>query len=137
MTKKILAGFAGALALNIVHELVRKNFDNVPALNEVGEEALQKGLSKINLQLENKDAAYLATLAGDVVSNSFYYAGTATNAAGLLSGALAGIGAIYLPKYIGLDDSPVASTDRKKLLTIAYYTLGGLITNIIYKQLKK
>ena len=135
MVKKILAGLCGAIALNIVHETIRKNFNDVPHVNEVGEEALQKGLSKINLKIEDEHNAYLATLAGDVVSNSLYYASTATGS-GIIPGALAGLGAVYLPKYLGLDDSPVASSDKKKVLTIVYYTLGGLITNFIYKKIK-
>lgn len=36
MFKKILAGFGGAIALNIIHEVIRKNFNNVPHINEVG-----------------------------------------------------------------------------------------------------
>lgn len=130
------AGLAGAVALNIVHELVRKNADNVPAVNEVGEEALEKVLAKKDVKLSDEQL-YLATLAGDIVSNGLYYAATATNKYGALSGILAGLGAVELPKYLGLDDRPVASTDRKKMLTVAYYTLGAAVTSLLFLSLTK
>lgn len=132
----LLAGLGGAIVLNAVHELVRHNFDNVPEVNKLGEEALDKMLSPAGVDL-NDDELYNAALAGDLVSNALYYSTLATNKAGILSGIVGGIGAVILPKYIGLNDQPVASTDRKKLLTVAYYTLGALATGFIYKKLKK
>jgi hypothetical protein len=120
MYKKILAGLGGAIALNLLHEVVRHNFTNVPEVNKVGEEALNKGLGKIDMKIEDKDQLYAATLAGDIVSNGLYYAATATNNFSLLSGAAAGVGSVYLPSQMGLDDNPVAETTQKKLMTIGY-----------------
>jgi hypothetical protein len=89
-------------------------------VNKVGEEALNKGLGKIDMKIEDKDQLYAATLAGDIVSNGLYYAATATNNFSLLSGAAAGVGSVYLPSQMGLDDNPVAETTQKKLMTIGY-----------------
>lgn len=132
----LLAGLAGAVVLNAVHEAVRHNFSNVPEVNKVGEEALGKILSETDTKLDDKEL-YAATLAGDVVSNALYYAAAATNKGGAVSGLLAGLATVELPKYLGLDDTPVKETKQKQLLTIAYYTLGGLATGLIYKKLKK
>lgn len=134
--KKLIAGFGGAIALNILHEVIRKNFDNVPHINEVGEEALRKGLDKASIPQPDEDTGYLATLAGDILSNGVYYAVTATNHTGL-SGLLAGAGAVYLPKQMGLNEAPVASTDKKKLMTVGYYLFGAIVTRYIYNKLKK
>lgn len=132
----LAAGLGGAVVLNVMHEIIRKNFDNVPEVNEVGEQALDKMLSSTGIQLNDKEL-YGATLAADVVSNALYYSALATNKAGILSGILGGIGAVELPKYLGLDDKPVAATDQKKLMTIAYYTLGALVTGFLYRKLTK
>lgn len=132
----LVAGLAGAVALNIVHEVVRRNFEDVPAVNEIGEEVIDKTIKNTSINL-NSDQKYYAALAGDLVSNTFYYASTATNNVGILSGIAAGIGTVELPKYMGLNGKPVDATPRKKLLTIAYYTFGALVTNLVYKKIAK
>lgn len=132
----LLAGLGGAVALNILHETVRKNFDNVPEVNKLGEEALDKSLEKADIHL-NEDQLYGATLAGDIVSNALYYSALATNKAGIISGIVGGIGAVELPKYLGLNDKPVAETTQKKIITVAYYAFGAAVTGLIYNKLKK
>jgi len=136
MYKKILAGLGGAIALNLLHEIIRNNFDNVPEVNKVGEEALNKGLEKVDLKITDKDQLYAATLAGDVISNGVYYATTSTSNFNIVSGLAAGIGAVVLPKNMGLDDSPVAGTTQKKLMTVGYYLFGAVVTKLIYDKIK-
>lgn len=136
MYKKILAGLGGAIALNLVHEIIRKNFDNVPEVNKVGEEALNKALETLDMKITDKDQLYGATLAGDVISNGIYYAATATSGFDLVSGAAAGLGAVLLPNKMGLDDSPVAETNQKKIMTVGYYLFGAVVTKLIYDRIK-
>lgn len=131
----LLAGIAGAAALTIANEFLRHRYDNVPRVNEVGEEAVEKILAPTDIHLNDKEL-YATTLVGDILSNALYYAATATNGTGLISGLFAGIGAVELPKYLGLNDQPVASTDQKKVMTIAYYTLGGVVAGLIYSSSK-
>jgi len=45
---------------------------------------------------------------------------------GGLLGALAGVGAVVLPPYLGLGKRPSRAQPRTALLTVAYYTLAGL-----------
>jgi len=136
MYKKILAGLGGAIALNLLHETIRKNFDNVPEINKVGEEALNKALDKVDMKITNHDQLYAATLAGDVVSNGIYYATTATTSFNIVSGIAMGVGAVLLPEKMGLDDSPVAKTTEKKVMTVAYYLFGAIVTKLIYDKIK-
>lgn len=136
MYKKILAGLGGAIALNVLHEIIRNNFDNVPEVNKVGEEALNKALGKVDMKIADKDQLYAATLAGDVISNGVYYAATATSGFNLVSGLTAGLGAVLLPEKMGLDDSPVAKTTQKKLMTVGYYLFGAVVTKLIYDKIK-
>jgi hypothetical protein len=136
MYKKILAGLGGAIALNLLHEIVRNNFDNVPEVNKVGEEALNKALDTVDMKITDHDQLYAATLAGDVISNGIYYATTATSGFNIVSGVAAGVGAVMLPKNMGLDDSPVAETTQKKLMTVGYYLFGAVVTKLIYDKIK-
>lgn len=135
MNRKLIAGLGGAIALNMLHEYLRKNYAGAPHVNEVGEQALSQGLAKAGIVLTNHQARYRATLAADVASNGLYYALTATHLP-LLSGTLAGVGAVYLPSRMGLDDRPVASTDQKKLMTVGYYLFGAVVTRLIYKTIR-
>ena len=136
MYKKILAGLGGAIALNMVHEIIRKNFHYVPEVNKVGEEALNKALTTIDMKITDKDQLYGATLAGDVLSNGIYYAATATTGFDMVSGVAAGLGAVLLPKKMGLDDSPVAESNQKKIMTVGYYLFGAVVTKLIYDKIK-
>jgi len=136
MYKKILAGLGGALALNLVHELIRKNFDNVPEINKVGEEALNKALDTLDVKITDRDQLYAATLAGDVIGNGVYYAATATSGFNLVSGVTMGLGAVMLPQNMGLDDAPVAETTQKKIMTVGYYLFGAVVTKLIYDKIK-
>ena len=136
MIKKIIAGLGGAIALNLLHEIVRKTCKDVPHINELGEEALQKSLSKINYSIDDKSALYAATLSGDIISNTMYYAFTATNQM-VASGSLAGVAAVVLPSVLGLNNSPTAGTNKRKALTVAYYLFGAAVTKMIYKRLNR
>lgn len=136
MYKKIIAGLGGALALSLLHETIRKNFDNVPEINKVGEEALNKALDKADMKITNHDQLYAATLAGDVIGNGIYYATTATSGFNIASGLAMGLGALALPGKVGLDEDPVAETTQKKVMTVAYYLFGAIVTKFIYDKIK-
>lgn len=135
MYKKMIAGFAGAVALNILHEVIRKNFKNVPHINEVGEEALLKITDHTSLEIKGENNLYATTLAGDIISNGLYYATTATDK-DLASGLIAGIGAVALPQKMGLNDAPVAENFQKKAMTIGYYVFGAIVTKFVYNKIK-
>lgn len=136
MYKKIIAGLGGALALSLLHETIRKNFDNVPEINKVGEEALNKALDKADMKITSHDQLYAVTLAGDVIGNGMYYATTATSGFNIASGLAMGLGALALPGKVGLDEDPVAETTQKKVMTVAYYLFGAIVTKFIYDKIK-
>lgn len=129
-----MAGFGGAIALSVLDKYVRKNFDEVPEFNEMGEQVIDKSLEVVNLQVKDPDKLYNATVAGDVFTNGIYYALTPFKMSTLV-GALGGLGAIVLPKKLGLDNEPIAGTDKKKMITVGYYVFGALVAAGIYKVL--
>lgn len=132
----MIAGFIGAIAMNALHEIFRKTDDEAPRINEVAEEALDKSLHALHIpEVKSEDNKYFAALTGDLLSNAMYYATTVTGT-GTISGLIAGLAAIYLPSKFGLDDEPVAGTNKKKAMTIGYYLAGAVVTSVAYKLLR-
>ncbi|WP_406825473.1 hypothetical protein [Pedobacter sp. KACC 23697] len=143
LLKSLIAGFAGAAALNILHESARQLDPDAPRIDLLGEQALSKSMNKLNLDAPRGNNLYLATLAGDLISNGLYYSaiglGDRKNIylKGAIAGITAGLGAISIPDQLGLDDTPVTKTDQTKILTVAWYVLGGLVTAAVFNRLKK
>jgi hypothetical protein len=141
--KNFIGGLAGAVALNILHETVRRFDHNAPQVHLVGEEALSKSIKSAGLEPPTGNALYAATLAGDIVSNALYYsligAGKKKNLLwrGAGYGLAAGIGALTLTKPLGLSDAPVTKTTETKVLTVAWYLFGGLVAAATIKAMRK
>lgn len=138
--ENILAGLGGAVALNLLHESLKKQ-SNVPRIDLLGEEALQKTLGYFGTHINDDDNLYAATLAGDVLSNSIYYSMIGGGSRetiwprAIAFGLAAGIGAITLPQPMGLDPEPVTRTNQVKALTVAYYVAGALVTGLLIKAM--
>jgi hypothetical protein len=75
---------------------------------------------------------FRATLFGEIVSNTVYYsligAGSRSGLLrrGVLIGLAAGLGAVLLPPRLGLGSPPGEKRPVTPLLTIAWYTAGGV-----------
>ena len=143
LIKNLTAGLIGSIALNILHETLRKNETNVPKINLLGEEALNKTLVAIGKPpINDPEELYSTTLKADLISNTFYYSliGGKTKyiwPKAIFFGLSAGIGALKLPQPLGLDPTPVAKTDQMKALTVGYYLFGALVTGYVLKKLSK
>lgn len=135
----LLAGLGGAVALNLLHESLKHKDKDMPRVDLVGEEALQKGLEYFGTEIKDENTLYKATLASDIISNAMYYSmigkGGAANVfpRALAIGLAAGVGAVTLPEPMGLDDEPVTKTNKTKALTVGYYIAGALVTAAIIK----
>lgn len=139
--KNFLAGLGGAIVLNLLHESLKKKKMDTPRIDLVGEEALQKTLGYFGSKIENKDTLYKATLAGDLISNATYYSMIGNSPDNIWGkaislGLVAGIGAVVVPKEIGLDETPVAKNNQVKAMTVGYYLVGALATAAILTALK-
>lgn len=141
--KNILAGLGGAVALNILHESLKRGGHDMPRIDLLGEEAMQKGLSELRTPIKDAHALYGATLGADLVSNALYYSAIGMGPAkniwpkAIFLGASAGIGALTLPESLGLDDTPVTRTTKTKALTVGYYMFGALVTAGILEVIKR
>ena len=106
-----LGGLAGAVALTLMNEGVRKVDKNAPRLDLLGQNALAKLLKGSTVLPQTVSKVF--PLAGDLVTNSLFFAmaqGSGkgnTYLRGALLGLSAGIGAIALPKQLGLEGCSV------------------------------
>lgn len=75
------------------------------------------------------------------MSNTAYYAlvglggpdGAVGRGAAL--GFLAGLGAVFLPGPLGLGSAPSRRTPQTAAMTVAWYTLGGLVAGAAYRAI--
>lgn len=142
-TTAFAGGLAGACALTVVHELVRKADRQAPRVDKLGMQAIAKTLRKAHKTVPPKNQLYNWSLAGDLVFNSLYYsltgAGKPKNVflRGAMLGLASGFGALFLPKYMGLDNGMTDRSSRTKVLAVALYVVGGLAAAAAIKALSK
>jgi hypothetical protein len=124
------AGIVGAVALTLLHETTRYWLQDAPRMDELGERALMKIIETSGHRPPSEPMLHRLALAGDLATNSLFYAligkGKGAWLRGGLLGALAGLGAVFLPLYLGLGQPPHGSNSKTQLTTIAYYLTGGL-----------
>lgn len=135
MKNALVAGAVGAVTTNLLHELVRRTVPAAPRVDLLGMQAYAKLVASRKRPPVGR-ALYARTLAADLLSNTAYFslagAGSrdGTVARGLLAGALAGIGAVVLPRPLGLSAATTGRTALTKALTVGLYTAGGLAAGI-------
>lgn len=142
LLSSLAAGFAGAIALTALHETARRlRPADAPRMDVLGERGLRKLLGLADLPQPDSDTAYAATMLGDIVSNGLYYSlvGSSRHSLrrGVLLGAAAGVGGVVLPGPMGLGDGPSNRTPQTKAMTVAWYTVGGLVAGAVAQALRK
>jgi hypothetical protein len=136
-------GLAGACAVSLIHETVRRIVPEAPRMDLLGKAAISKGLQKAGLQKPNEDQLFTWALAGDIVSNCLYYSlagiGKEKNAwlRSSLLGLGAGVGAVLLPEPLGLNGKHTNKTTSTKLMTVGLYVAGALVTTAVMKLIEK
>ncbi len=137
----VASGLVGAITLNAIHETARHLSNKAPRVDRLGEQALAKTMKNLGSEPPPFDDLYVPTLAGDLASNSLYYAlaGALGKQNAIVSGAVlgvgAGVGAVYLPDKMGLRKSYTAATNERAAMTIVWYFAGGLAAGLTYKLL--
>jgi len=127
------SGLAGAVALNLVHEGIRRKWPSAPRMDKLGMQALSAIIQKTGKQVPSKGELFGLTLAGDLIANTLYYSLTGAKRPksawlkGPLLGAVAGLGATLLPEKLGLSDEPANKTVKTSAMTIGLYVLGGIV----------
>ena len=141
--KNMAAGLAGALVLNIIHQVMKKVDRKAPHIDEIGEEALSKTIEATGNEPPKGNKLFLATLGGDLLANATYFSlvGKGGDRYRLLMGvglgAVAGLGALTLTKPLGLKDEPVNRSFKTQLMTVSWYVLGGLASALTLSLIKE
>jgi hypothetical protein len=139
----LTGGLVGACAVTLLHETVKRVVPESPRMDLLGMNALSKGLKKAGMEQPDSRTLFTVALVGDLVSNALYYslAGIGKNnqtlVRGTLLGLAAGLGAVFLPKPLGLNDKYSNRTVATQLMTIGLYVTGALVTASVIKMLEK
>jgi hypothetical protein len=130
----LASGFVGAAALTAIHETARQMIDAPPRMDVVGMRGLERLYRFAGAEPPGTDVLYRQTMAGDLMSNGVYYAAIPGGSAravwtkAVALGLAAGVGAILLPRPLGLGEPPNNERTRTRVLTVAWYLAGALVT---------
>jgi hypothetical protein len=136
----LLGGLAGACAVTVLHQVIKNNDSEAPRMDLLGMESLSKLLNKAGIEQPEGKKLYYMTMGGDIISNSIYYSmagigDTKTVLKGAASGLAAGLGAVFLPKPMGLNEQHSNRTRETQILSVLYYLAGGLVSSAVMKLL--
>jgi hypothetical protein len=130
----LLGGATGALALTSIHQAAAETIPHTPRVDVIGRRVVAGSVRALGLSPPVGQSRQYAALGFDLISNSLFYSllglskprNLWRNATAL--GLLAGVGAVALPKALGMSAKPVARTLPTALYTVAWYTFGSLAT---------
>jgi hypothetical protein len=131
--RSTIGGLAGACTLTLLNESVKKLDKDAPRMDLLGMNAVARLMKGNSILAVTAGKLFPVALAGDLVSNSLYYsmADTGDKQQTLIRGGLlglaAGLGAVVLPKTLGLNEEATTRTVKTKLLTVSWYLIGGLV----------
>ena len=137
------SGLAGAVTLTLMHETIRRFDPKAPRMDLLGMQALSRVLRATGKTPPGEKTLYRLTMAGDLLSNAAYYsmAGIGNKRTilekGIALGVAAGLGALFLPKPMHLNQRYSNRTVRTQVLTFSYYVIGSVVAEVIMKRLQR
>jgi hypothetical protein len=138
-----IGGLAGACALTLINQAIAKFDTKAPRLDLLGMNAVAKFIKSPKSVPPIVQNLLPMAVTGDLVSNSLYYALASgrdknkTLIRGALLGLGAGLGALALPKPLGLNASTTNLTPRTQVMTVIYYVFGGLVAAAAINAMEK
>lgn len=135
-------GLAGALAVTLAHEIVKRTESDAPRLDLLGMDAMSKVLRYTGHTVPGDKKLFEMTLAGDIISNAAYYgfavaSGKKIWTRGTLLGLAAGIGAVVLPGPLGLNPRHSNRTSKTQLIATSLYLTGGIVASAVARAIEK
>ncbi len=135
------AGLAGATALTVLHEVNRRIDPRAPRMDLLGMNALELIFKKAGKSVPSSNTLHKQALAADIISNLAYYSLAGIGNKNLwtkssLLGLGAGIGALLLPKPMGLNPEHSNKSARTQFSTVALYLVGGLVTGAVLNLIR-
>ncbi|WP_207492418.1 hypothetical protein [Aridibaculum aurantiacum] len=129
----IAGGFAGACAVTLLNELVKRYDKEAPRIDLLGQEVVAEAHEAFDSEVPPQNQLYKEALSADLLSNTIYFSIAGANdkqpeVQGGMQGILAGLSAVYAPGLSNaLNAKHTGETDKKKILTTAYYFIGGVV----------
>lgn len=126
------SGAAGAAALTLLHESARRVIPHAPRVDVIGMRSIRRPIEALGGTPPRGRTLYGLSLLGEFASNAAYYAMVAAGdprdsfRRGAALGLAAGVGAVLLPPVMGLGRQPHRRAPYTQLMTIAWYTVGGI-----------
>lgn len=139
----IIGGLAGAAALNIVHEIMKRSCSIAPRIDKVGEEAMAGAIELAGHNAPEGKKLTAVTLASDIVLNAAFYsligAGKESNLVprGAVYGLAAGLSTVGGASVAPLNDEPVTKTTTTKIMTVSWYVIGGIVAGAMINGLRR
>jgi hypothetical protein len=133
MIQALISGLAGAAALTLAHEFIRKRVPDAPRMDVLGMESVKTVLNALGMnQTSSNGNLFKSALVGDIISNTIYYSAVGSKAglgawirgAGL--GISAGLGIIGLSPKMGFTKASTCKNLNTCATTVGLYVLGGL-----------
>ena len=143
LVASIVGGLAGAVAVTLLNEMVKRYDPDAPRLDLLGMDAVSKGFNKADEAVPARGDQYKYSLIGDLVGNTLFFAMAGKGnsrkalAKGSLLGLTAGLGAVFTPKPLGLDEEQTNKTTKTQLMTVAYYLIGGMVAGAVGRMIAK
>lgn len=134
------SGLVGASVVTLLNEGVRQIVPEAPRLDLLGMRGLARLIRGADQTPPPQDELRALALAGDIASNAVYFSlvGVGGPEGAMLRGAVlggvAGIGALLLPGPLGLGEAPSNRTTATQVMTVAWYTAGGLAAAAVYRR---
>ena len=112
-------------------------------MDTLGRRGIARTLRAAGVEPPDRDTLQGIALAGDVAWNGLMYAlvGLASPSlaplVGASIGATAGLGAVALPPVLDLGPGPDRLATRTVVMTVAWYTVGGLVAGEVYRRIRE
>jgi hypothetical protein len=141
--RSLASGAIGALAVTALNEVARRRIPHAPRMEVIGMRALSAAVRALGGRPPRGRALFRETLGADLLSNTIYYglvgAGSRQRrlSRGILLGAAAGLGAVLIPPLLGLGRPPGNRRPATPLMTIAWYTAGGVAAALAGRMLDR
>lgn len=138
----LAGGFAGAVTVTLLHEVIRKIDPSAPRMDLVGKAVTGKLMHKAGKHIPTSNKVYATSLASSLMANTLYYSLAGLGQKNLLSvgsmlGLTAGAGAVTLPAKLGFNGIHGRNTSKRKWMTLALYMIGGLVAAAVTRRLEK
>ncbi|WP_026897360.1 hypothetical protein [Daejeonella oryzae] len=144
LLSSLTGGLAGAIAVTLLHEIIKKYDPEAPRMDQMAMSAISTGFKKADQPVPDKKELYKYSLVGDLISNTMLFSlaggkGGVKKALskGLILGLTGGFSAVFAPKPLGLKAEATNKTHKTQVMSVAYYLVGGLVAGAVAKMVEK